>query len=257
MIYINKNNDVQIFDDHGGRKMITRWNINELYHGDEELYHHGVIGMRWGHRKQEYRSPNSARRKKIAKRIAIGAGVAGAAVGGAILAKKSGVNPLRAARSKLSRRPKMGTVSKVSRATSLGRFDTKISSSYKTAFTPRINGKKISGLSKPSGGIKRLLQRNGNVKVSQVRSQIYGKSFNRIGNSYTGVHTPTLNNRIAIPKAKIDRVANTSFGSKGSIPVTSRSWNGTRFVGGSTDGKVLGKRWIKSAYNWRKLPNNW
>lgn len=42
--------------------MITRWDLNELTHSEDELYHHGVLGMRWGHRKVEARSSNVSRR---------------------------------------------------------------------------------------------------------------------------------------------------------------------------------------------------
>lgn len=47
-----------------------------------ELYHYGIKGMRWGHRKarpQMSGAARSARRKKILKRIAIGAGAAAGA----------------------------------------------------------------------------------------------------------------------------------------------------------------------------------
>ena len=47
-----------------------------------ELYHYGIKGMRWGHRKarpQMSGAARSARRKRIAKRIAIGAGAAAGA----------------------------------------------------------------------------------------------------------------------------------------------------------------------------------
>lgn len=43
--------------------MITRWDLNELNHSEDELYHHGVMGMRWGHRKQEVSSSNPRARK--------------------------------------------------------------------------------------------------------------------------------------------------------------------------------------------------
>lgn len=47
-----------------------------------ELYHYGIKGMRWGHRKarpQMSGAARSARRKKILKRVAIGAGAAAGA----------------------------------------------------------------------------------------------------------------------------------------------------------------------------------
>lgn len=47
-----------------------------------ELYHYGIKGMRWGHRKARPKmsgAARSARRKKILKRVAIGAGAAAGA----------------------------------------------------------------------------------------------------------------------------------------------------------------------------------
>jgi hypothetical protein len=110
--------------------MITRWDLNELNHSEDELYHHGVMGMRWGHRKQEpssgvrSSSDKAARRKKIARNVAIGVGAAAAVGAGLYVAKKKGL----------------------------------------------IGGKtEAQAMSSGSGQVKRLLQQNGNVKVSKIK----------------------------------------------------------------------------------------
>lgn len=274
--------------------MITRWNIDEFYHSDDELYHHGVLGMRWGHRKQEYRT-NSQRRMSTGKKVAIGAGIAGGAAlaaGGAVLARRNGAHPLRAVKSaagtigsKFSRSPKIGTVSKASLGKMTNRHTAGVGSKYLR--TPTLNGyfngqgkalsvgkKPVSSLNRSgSGQVKRMLQRNGNVKVSKVGNEINGKAFNRIGKSYTGVHTPTLNSRTRL-STNLVRNSMTSDGRYalgnqqrgGRIAVTKLNAPGggwgtsTKVKSGSTtlhvlDDRAFGKNY--AAYNWRKLPNKW
>lgn len=73
-------------------KGIKKFKMSNWYMGSGEepayLQHYGIKGMRWGHRKARAslspaeQQARSARRKKIAKRVAIG--VAGAAAAGAI-----------------------------------------------------------------------------------------------------------------------------------------------------------------------------
>ena len=57
---------------------------------NDELYHHGVKGMRWGHRKQPERTGTSRPRKKMstAKKVAIGVGIAAGIAGVAYISSK-------------------------------------------------------------------------------------------------------------------------------------------------------------------------
>ena len=53
---------------------------------DNELYHYGVPGMRWGHRKKQTRTNNKSKKPKkkmsLGKKIAIGSAVTGVALVG-------------------------------------------------------------------------------------------------------------------------------------------------------------------------------
>lgn len=69
-----------------------------------ELYHYGIKGMRWGHRKARpqmsgaARSARSARRKQIAKRVALGVGAAAGAAALGYGAYRYGKNPINKAK---------------------------------------------------------------------------------------------------------------------------------------------------------------
>lgn len=43
------------------------WEYNDI----DELYHHGILGMRWGHRKQRYRESKDYRRSKAIQKKSV------------------------------------------------------------------------------------------------------------------------------------------------------------------------------------------
>ena len=67
--------------------------LSELYHSEDELAHYGVVGMKWGVRKSEYKSMSKTQRKaqrkkhkqtaeyKVKKAVAVGTLVGGPLVG--------------------------------------------------------------------------------------------------------------------------------------------------------------------------------
>lgn len=63
--------------------------MNYYIQKPDELYHYGVKGMRWGHRKAHESNSNGHKRMSTAKKVAIGVGVA-AAVGGITYASIKG-----------------------------------------------------------------------------------------------------------------------------------------------------------------------
>lgn len=180
--------------------MITRWDLDELVHEDAELYHHGVMGMRWGHRKQQPTSgvsnSRAARRKRIIRNVAIGAGAAAAVGAGLYIAKKKG----------LIGRPKVGTVSNASLGKMTNRHTVGVGSKYLR--TPTLNGyfngqgkalsvgkKPISSLNRSgSGQVKRLISNNKHRSIGTLK--VGSNTIDRVA-SRKHVYKPAANTPFA------------------------------------------------------------